>query len=105
MVLFTYTFTLDYVIDGRKQTYKILIFSKKNDELAEIIGNKIKRGVTFLNGTGWYSKNDVKILMVVVHRTEKVQLMHFVKSIDPEAFMTVEKTEGVFGKNFDAIKK
>ena len=105
LVLLAYTFTIDYVIDGRKQTYKILIFSKKNEELAEIIGNKIKRGVTFLNATGWYSKQDMKILMVVVHRQEKVQLMHFVKSIDPEAFMTVEKTEGVFGKNFDAIKK
>ena len=105
LVLLAYTFTIDYVIDGRKQTYKILIFSKKNVELAELIGNKIKRGVTFLNATGWYSKQDMKILMVVVHRQEKVQLMHFVKSIDPEAFMTVEKTEGVFGKNFDAIKK
>ena len=105
LVLLAYTFTIDYVVDGRKQTYKILIFSKKNEELAEIIGNKIKRGVTFLNATGWYSKQDTKILMVVVHRQEKVKLMHFVKSIDPEAFMTVEKTEGVFGKNFDAIKK
>lgn len=105
LVLLAYTFTIDYVVDGRKQTYKILIFSKKNEELAEIIGNKIKRGVTFLNATGWYSKQDTKILMVVVHRQEKVKLMHFVKRIDPEAFMTVEKTEGVFGKNFDAIKK
>jgi len=105
LVLLAYTFTIDYVVDGRKQTYKILIFSKKNDELAEIIGNNIKRGVTFINGTGWYTKKDIKILMVVVHRTEKVQLMHFVKTIDPDAFMTVEKTESVFGKNFDVIKK
>ncbi|MGP1515259.1 MAG: YitT family protein [Bacteroidales bacterium] len=105
LVLLSYTFTIDYVVDGRKQTYKILIFSKKNEELAELIGNKIKRGVTYINGKGWYSKQDVKILLVVVHRTEKVQIMQFVKTIDPEAFMTVEKTEGVFGKNFDAIKK
>ena len=105
LVLASYTFTIDYIVDGRKQTYKILIFSKKNEELADIIGNKIHRGVTFLNASGWYSKQDVKILMVVVHRTEKVQLMHFVKAVDPEAFMTVEKTEGVFGKNFDTIKK
>ena len=105
LVLAAYTFTIDYVVDGRKQTYKILIFSKKNEELADMIGNQMHRGVTLLNGTGWYSKQDVKILMVVVHRTDKIKLMHFVKSVDSEAFMTVEKTEGVFGKNFDAIKK
>lgn len=105
IVLAAYTFTIDYVVDGRRQNYKILIFSKKNEELADIIGKQLKRGVTFLNGSGWYSKQDVKILMVVVHRRDKVQLMHFIKSIDPEAFMTVEKTESVFGQNFDKIKR
>ncbi|MBR1769501.1 MAG: YitT family protein [Bacteroidales bacterium] len=105
LVLIAYTFTIDYVVDGRKQTYKILIFSKKNDELAEFIGNKIKRGVTFLNGTGWYTKQDIKVIMVVVHRNEKIELMRQIKRLDPDAFMTVEKTEGVFGKNFDTLKK
>ncbi len=105
LMLVTFTFSIDYIIDGRKQTYKILVFSKKNTEIADLIGNKIKRGVTFLKATGWYSKQDTDILMVVVHKSEKVQIMHYIKTIDPEAFMTVEKTEGVFGKNFDALKK
>ncbi len=105
IVLVSYTFTIDYIIDGRKQTYKILVFSQKNNEIADVIGNKIKRGVTFVNATGWYSKQDIKILMVVVHRREKVQILQQIKYIDPEAFMTVEKTEGVFGKNFDSLKK
>ena len=105
LMLVPYTFSIDYIIDGRKQTYKILVFSKKNTEIADLIGNKIKRGVTFLKATGWYSKQDTDILMVVVHKSEKVQIMHYIKTIDPEAFMTVEKTEGVFGKNFDALKK
>lgn len=105
IVLISYTFTIDYIIDGRKQTYKILIFSKKNDEIADVIGNKIKRGVTFLNATGWYTKQDTKVLMVVVHRNEKVKIMQQVKQLDPECFITVEKTFGVFGKNFETLKK
>lgn len=105
IVLVSYTFTIDYIIDGRKQTYKILVFSKKNSEIADVIGNEIKRGVTFFNATGWYSKQESKVLMVVVHRREKVQIMQQIKQLDPEAFMTVEKTEGVFGKNFDSLKK
>jgi len=103
--LISYTFTIDYIIDGRKQTYKILVFSKKNDEIADAIGNKIKRGVTFLNATGWYTKQDTKVLMVVVHRNEKVKIMQQVKQLDPECFITVEKTFGVFGKNFETLKK
>ena len=104
IVLMSFTFTIDYVIDGRKQTYKILVFSKKNEEIADVIGNEIKRGATFLNGTGWYTKQDTKILMVVVHRNEKVRVMQLIKTLDPEAFMTIEKTEGVFGKNFEKFK-
>lgn len=104
IVLMSFTFTIDYVIDGRKQTYKILVFSKKNEEIADVIGNEIKRGATFLNGTGWYTKQDTKILMVVVHRNEKVKVMQLIKTLDPEAFMTIEKTEGVFGKNFEKFK-
>lgn len=104
IVLMSFTFTIDYVIDGRKQTYKILVFSKKNEEIADVIGNEIKRGATFLNGTGWYTKQDTKILMVVVHRNEKVKVMQLIKTLDLEAFMTIEKTEGVFGKNFEKFK-
>lgn len=104
IVLISYSLAIDYVVDGRKQTYKLLIFSKKNDEIADFIGNNIKRGVTFLNGSGWYTKKDVKVLMVVVHRREKVALMQTIKRMDPEAFMTVEKTDSVFGKNFEILK-
>lgn len=105
IVLAAYTFTIDYVVDGKRQNYKILIFSQHPQELADVIGNQLKRGVTFLNATGWYTKKDQKVLMVVVHKSEKVRIMHYIKSLDPEAFMTVEKTESVFGKNFDQIKR
>lgn len=105
IVLAAYTFTIDYVVDGKRQNYKILIFSQQPQELADVIGNQLKRGVTFLNATGWYTKKDQKVLMVVVHKSEKVRIMHYIKSLDPEAFMTVEKTESVFGKNFDQIKR
>ncbi|MBQ9255261.1 MAG: YitT family protein [Bacteroidales bacterium] len=104
IVLVSYTFTIDYVIDGRKQTYKILVFSKKSNEIADYVGNQLKRGVTILNAKGWYSQKDTPVLMVVVHRNEKVKLLHIIKTIDPEAFMTVEKTEGVFGQNFETLK-
>jgi uncharacterized membrane-anchored protein YitT (DUF2179 family) len=105
VVLGVYTYTIDFVIEGRKQSYQITVFSQKNDEIADAIGNQIKRGVTLLNGWGWYSKKDQKVLLVIAQRTDKVAIMRLIKSIDPQAFISVSKTEGVFGKNFDTLKK
>jgi uncharacterized membrane-anchored protein YitT (DUF2179 family) len=105
VVLGVYTYTIDFVIEGRKQSYQITVFSQKNDEIADAIGNEVKRGVTLLNGWGWYSKKDQKVLLVIAQRTDKVAIMRLIKSIDPQAFISVSKTEGVFGKNFDTLKK
>ncbi|HQB74553.1 MAG TPA: DUF2179 domain-containing protein, partial [Bacteroidales bacterium] len=38
------------------------------------------------------------------HRNDKARIMRMIKNIDPNAFVTISKTTGVFGKNFDKIK-
>ena len=52
IVLVTFTYTLDLVVEGRKQTYQITIMSQLNEQIADAIGNEVKRGVTLLNGWG-----------------------------------------------------
>src|SRR5574344_569367 len=104
IVLGVYTYTIDFVIEGRKQSYQITVFSQKNAEIADAIGNQIRRGVTLLEGWGWYTKKDQKVLLVIAQRSDKVAIMRLIKTIDPDAFISVSKTEGVFGKNFDTLK-
>ena len=104
IVLVTFTYTLDLVVEGRKQTYQITIMSQLNEQIADAIGNEVKRGVTLLNGWGWYTKKDQKVLLVIAQKKEKVEIMRLVKAIDPNAFISVAKTQGVYGKNFDTIK-
>ena len=104
MVLVTFTYTLDLVVEGRKQTYQITIMSQLNEQIADAIGNEVKRGVTLLNGWGWYTKKDQKVLLVIAQKKDKVEIMRLVKAIDPNAFISVAKTQGVYGKNFDTIK-
>jgi uncharacterized membrane-anchored protein YitT (DUF2179 family) len=79
--------------------------SQKSDEIADAIGNEVKRGVTLLNGWGWYSKKDQKVLLVIAQKKDKVEIMRLVKAIDPNAFISIAKTQGVYGKNFLQIKK
>lgn len=104
IVLGVYAYSLDLVVEGRKQTYQITIMSRLNEQIADAIGEKVKRGVTLLNGWGWYSKQDQKVLLVIARKNDKVQIMRLVKAIDPNAFISVAKTQGVYGKNFDDIK-
>jgi len=104
IVMAVFTYSIDLVIEGNKQSYQILIFSQNNRAIADAIGKDIKRGVTLLNGEGWYSKQDQKVLVVIARKAEKVDILRVIKQIDPTAFISIGKTQGVFGKNFDDIK-
>ena len=55
-------------------------------------------------GEGWYSKNEVKMLMVMCRKIESVTISKIVKSIDPNAFLAQSKVNGVFGNGFDELK-
>lgn len=94
---------LDYVIDRGRQSVQFLIFSRKYDEIAEEIG-KTHRGVTVLNGTGWYTKEDRKVLVVLAKKRESTLLFRIIQSVDPNAFVSQSKVIGVFGEGFDRIK-
>jgi uncharacterized membrane-anchored protein YitT (DUF2179 family) len=104
VVMGVFSYVLDLMIEGNKQSYQIIVFSQKNDEIADVIGKEIGRGVTLLNGWGWYSKKDQKVLMVIARRTDKVDIMRVIKNIDPNAFISIAKTQGVFGANFDTLR-
>ena len=64
----------------------------------------MKRGVTVIPAKGWYSKEDKNILMVVTRKTDLNLLLRYVKTIDPDAFLSVSSVMGVYGQGFDTIK-
>ncbi|MEG0253112.1 MAG: DUF2179 domain-containing protein, partial [Muribaculaceae bacterium] len=59
---------------------------------------------TLLHGTGWYTKCDVKILIVMCRKIESVTIFRIIKSIDKEAFVTQAHVNGVYGNGFDDVK-
>ncbi len=98
------SYAIDMVLMGHRQSVQLFIFSSKPEIIAEQIANEIGRGVTLINGKGWYSKTDTNILMVVVKRYESGQVLRTIKQIDPEAFISISNVMGVFGKGFDPLK-
>lgn len=104
VIMGVFSYTLDTVIEGNKQSYQMMIFSKENRLIADRIGKEIKRGVTLLKGEGWYSKSEQNVLVVIARKQDKTEIIKIINESDSEAFFSVAKVSGVFGKNFDSIK-
>ena len=60
--------------------------------------------MTVLDGKGWYTKNDVKVVMVITRKTDLNVLLKYINAIDSNAFISVSSVTGVYGKGFDTIK-
>ena len=97
-------YAIDLYLSGSKQSVQAFIFTKKVEEMADAIAFDMKRGVTVLPAKGWYSKEDKQVLMVVTRKTDLNLLLRYVKSIDPDAFLSVSSVMGVYGQGFDTIK-
>lgn len=97
-------YAIDLYLSGSKQSVQAFIFTKKSAEMADAIAFDMKRGVTVIPAKGWYSKEDKDVLMVVTRKTDLNLLLRYVKSIDPDAFLSVSSVMGVYGQGFDTIK-
>lgn len=99
------SYSVDMFISGTKQSLQIFIFSKKYAELADAITSTTGRGVTLIEGQGWYTKQQSKIVMVVMRKDDMSSLYRMVREIDRDAFLSVASVSGVYGKGFDQIKQ
>lgn len=104
VVLAVSTYSCDLLINGIRQSIQLLIFSEKYEEIADHINRDIKRGVTILDGMGWYSKQPKKVIVVLAKRTESTSIFRLVKQIDSHAFISQSNVIGVYGEGFDKIK-
>ena len=97
-------YAIDLYLSGSKQSVQAFIFTKKVSEMADAIAFDMKRGVTVIPAKGWYSKEEKNVLMVVTRKTDLNLLLRYVKTIDPDAFLSVSSVMGVYGQGFDSIK-
>jgi uncharacterized membrane-anchored protein YitT (DUF2179 family) len=98
------SYTIDLLFTGSKQSVQMFIFSKKYDEIADRIGKDLSRGITIIDGQGWYSGEQTKVLLVMVKKPEASQVFRIVKEIDKNAFMSVNNVMGVYGQGFERIR-
>lgn len=104
IIIFLYSYITDMLINTNRQATQFIIFSNKWQEIADHVNQEAHRGVTVVDAVGWYSKHQVKMLMVWCRKIESVTIFRIVKSIDPDAFITQAPANGVYGKGFDTMK-
>ena len=85
------SFTVDFVLTGKKQSAQLFIFTEKYQEVSQKI-------------TGWYTGQAKKMLIIVVRKNEAIEVLRIAKRVDPNVFMTMNTVMGVFGKGFDEVK-
>ncbi len=98
------SYMCDYIVNGARQTVQFIIISKHYKEIADEINSNIHRGVTVIEGKGWYSKNEVEILIVMARRYESQDIFRYIKKLDPDALVSQTNCQGIFGEGFDTFK-
>lgn len=104
VAIFVISFVLDYIVNSARQSVQFFIFSKEYAKIADCITKETHRGVTVLDGTGWYSKNGVKVLVVIAYKRQSGDIFRLVKEIDSNAFISQSSVIGVYGEGFAKIK-
>lgn len=104
VAMVVFSLMVDWVVLGRKSTCQILVFSDRYREIADSILRNMDRGVTALNGTGWFTGADRKVLLVLIRKRELRDITRLIKSVDSRAFVSVSAASSVYGEGFDEIK-
>ncbi len=104
VTMVTFSFSVDLVLMGNKSSVQLMVFSSQYEQIADFIINDMKRGVTALNSTGWYSKNEGKVLLVICRKVQMQAVVSAIKRIDPKAFISVTAASSVYGEGFEEPK-
>ena len=97
-------YTLDYVMNARRQSVQFMIFTNKWQEIANAIGTQMNHGVTILDGHGWYTGQNIKVLCILAKKNESTNMFRLIKMIDPQAFVSQSSVIGVYGEGFDEMR-
>lgn len=98
--LYIGTKVMEFVIEGLNTKKAMTIISSKPDEVAQVIDEKIGRGLTILNGRGYFSREEKDILYVVISKTQVSRAKRLIRKVDEQAFLVIHDVRDVYGNGF-----
>ena len=100
VLIMVYTIVLDKMMMVGTTKTESTVISEKTDEICESILTDLQRGVTLLNGQGGFHRDDKHILLSVLSNREVPKVEKIILSIDPEAFIMINRISEVHGRGF-----
>lgn len=94
---------VDYVLYGDDEAKLIYIISNSQKVISERLLNEANVGVTFIQGSGGYSKTSYEVIMCVVRKRLSPKVEEIVKEEDEKAFMIVCRASEIFGEGYKKI--
>lgn len=91
---------VDKFIAGLNPVKQVFIITNEEDLVVKFINTEIDRGCTILTGKGGYTREDMTVIYTVLTSKQFVDLKHFIKLHNPEAFLTVSEATEAVGKGF-----
>ncbi len=103
--VFIYSKVFDAVIYSFDYSRVALIISKHHEEIAEVIAEKLQRGVTLLDGEGYYTHEHTKVVMTALRNKQLPELKQLVTGVDPDAFIIIQDSHNILGEGFQKYSK
>jgi uncharacterized membrane-anchored protein YitT (DUF2179 family) len=96
---------IDAVVYRFDYSRVVLVVSKAYERVAGRIANELHRGVTFLDGEGYYTGCQTKVILTAVKKQQLTELKKLVVAIDPDAFIIVQEAHQVLGDGFSRYSR
>lgn len=94
------TKVLSFMTQGFNPKQSLMIVSEHYEAIGDEIIKGLDRGITILEGQGYYSKEKKHVLYVVINRQESIKVQRLIHEIDPRAFVTITAASAVLGEGF-----
>ena len=69
-------YMIDQIVNGNRESVQFFIFSEKYEEICDRVIRDMDRSCTILDGHGGYTKKPIKVLLVIVRKSESVTIFH-----------------------------
>ena len=105
VTLYVFSIALDGVVYGLDYSTVAMIVSDRHEEIGRAIVNRLDRGVTVLDGYGFYSGQKKQVLLSAIKKRQAAELKQLVMDLDPDAFIILQEAHQVLGEGFKRYSK
>lgn len=88
---------VDFISDGLDQAKGAFIITSRYSEVCHALSQEFGRGLTVMEGRGYYSQSEKQVIYCVINRFQVAKLREVVSRNDPLAFVTLMDITDVIG--------